>query len=215
MSSGIAHLQKSAITEHDFRRLMKSHTVKLEIKSANPYKSFLELITYDYAGVSDNIAYHFSYLEYLYQLLRQLPLNNYPVLHGLRIKTIIGELASCAEVLLYDAIVNLHIVDAWSRNKPMQLDKKIGFSVLLRYALDFGIIEKSLHGRIHKLFDLRHKIHLTHRARDPYEFNDALLKDSEKTLEELLEHFVTHRQRKISGRKPVSRGDLLLPWNRT
>ena len=193
---------------------MKTHTVRLAIESADPYKKFLELIVFDYAGVSDNIAYHFCYLEYLYQLMRELSLTSYPVIHGLRIKTIIGEIASCAEVLLYDAIVHLSVVDDWNRKKPMRLDQKVRFTVLLRYALELGIIDKALHGRIHKLFDLRHKIHLTHRARDPYEFNDSLLKDSEKTLEDLLLHFVMHRQRKISGRAPISKKDILLPWKR-
>jgi DNA-binding MltR family transcriptional regulator len=96
----------------------------------------------------------------------------------------------------------------------MRLDQKVGFTVLLRYALELGIIDRALHGRIHKLFDLRHKIHLAHRARDPYEFNDSLLKDSEKTLEDLLLHFVMHRQRKISGRASISKNDILLPWKR-
>jgi hypothetical protein len=188
---------------------MKSHTIKLAIESADPYKKF-----HDYAGISDNIAYHFSYLEYLCQLRRDLPLDSYPVLNGLRIKTIIGEIASCAEVLLYDAIVNLYVLDRWGRKKPMQLDKKVGFSVLLRYSLDSGIVDKDLYGRLFKLFDLRHKIHLTHRARDPYEFSDALLKDSEKTLEDLIRHFVVHRQRKISSRDAISEADILLPWKR-
>ena len=193
---------------------MKTNTVRLAIESADPYKKFLELIVFDYAGVSDNIAYHFCYLEYLYQLMRELSLTSYTVIHGLRIKTIIGEIASCAEVLLYDAIVHLSVVDDWNRKKPMRLDQKVGFTVLLRYALELGIIDRALHGRIHKLFDLRHKIHLTHRARDPYEFNDSLLKDSEKTLEDLLLHFVVNRQRKISGRAPISKTDILLPWKR-
>ena len=193
---------------------MRTHTVRLAIESADPYKKFLELIVFDYAGVSDNIAYHFCYLEYLYQLMRELSLTSYPVIHGLRIKTIIGEIASCAEVLLYDAIVHLSVFDDWNRKKPMRLDQKVGFTVLLRYALELGIIDRALHGRIHKLFDLRHKIHLAHRARDPYEFNDSLLKDSEKTLEDLLLHFVMHRQRKISGRPPISKNDILLPWKR-
>jgi hypothetical protein len=193
---------------------MKSHTIKLAIESADPYKKFLELIIHDYAGISDNIAYHFSYLEYLCQLRRDLPLDSYPVLNGLRIKIIIGEIASCAEVLLYDAIVNLHVLDRWGRKKPMQLNKKVGFSVLLRYSLDCGIVDKDLYGRLFKLFDLRHKIHLTHRARDPYEFSDALLKDSEKTLEDLIRHFVVHRQRKISSRDAISEADILLPWKR-
>ena len=186
---------------------MKSHTIKLAIQSADPYKEFLELIVYDYAGVSDNIAYHLSYLEYLYQLFRQLPLRSYRVLHGLQIKTIIVEIASCAEVLLYDAIVNLSVVDAWRGKRSMQLDKKVGFIVLLRYALEFGIVKKPLCGRLHK-------IHLTHRARDPYEFDDALLKDSEKTLEDLFAHFVAHRQRKISSRDAISEAEILLPWKR-
>jgi hypothetical protein len=194
---------------------MKTHTIKLTIESADPYKKFLELIIYDYPGVSDNIAYHFSYLEYLYQLLRELPLNSYPVLHGLRIKTIVGEIAACAEVLLYDAIRNLSVVDAWDRKRSMQLDKKVGFTVLLRYALDFGIVDKPLCGRLHKLFDLRHKIHLTHGGRDPYEFNDAVLRDSEKTLEDIFRHFVKHRQRGISSKAPISESDILLPWERT
>jgi hypothetical protein len=193
---------------------LKKHTVRLAIESADPYKKFLELIVFDYAGVSDNIAYHFYYLEYLYQLMRELSLPSYPVIHGLRIKTIIGEIASCAEVLLYDAIVHLSVFDDWNRKKPMRLDQKVGFTVLLRYALELGIIDRALHGRIHKLFDLRHKIHLAHRARDPYEFNDSLLKDSEKTLEDLLLHFVMHRQRKISGRASISKNDILLPWKR-
>jgi len=193
---------------------LKTHTVRLAIESADPYKKFLELIVFDYAGVSDNIAYHFCYLEYLYQLMRELSLTSYTVIHGLRIKTIIGEIASCAEVLLYDAIVHLSVVDDWNRKKPMRLDQKVGFTVLLRYALELGIIDRGLHGRIHKLFDLRHKIHLAHRARDPYEFNDSLLKDSEKTLEDLLLHFVMHRQRKISGRASISKNDILLPWKR-
>jgi len=193
---------------------LKTHTVRLAIESADPYKKFLELIVFDYAGVSDNIAYHFCYLEYLYQLMRELSLTSYPVIHGLRIKTIIGEIASCAEVLLYDAIVHLSVFDDWNRKKPMRLDQKVGFTVLLRYALELGIIDRGLHGRIHKLFDLRHKIHLAHRARDPYEFNDSLLKDSEKTLEDLLLHFVMHRQRKISGRASISKNDILLPWKR-
>jgi hypothetical protein len=193
---------------------LKTHTVRLAIESADPYKKFLELIVFDYAGVSDNIAYHFCYLEYLYQLMRELSLTSYPVIHGLRIKTIIGEIASCAEVLLYDAIVHLSVFDDWNRKKPMRLDQKVGFTVLLRYGLELGIIDRALHGRIHKLFDLRHKIHLAHRARDPYEFNDSLLKDSEKTLEDLLLHFVMHRQRKISGRASISKNDILLPWKR-
>jgi hypothetical protein len=194
---------------------LKTHTVRLAIESTDRYKKFLELIVFDYPGVSDNIAYHFCYLEYLYQLMQELDLSSYPVLHGLRIKTIIGEIASCAEVLLYDAIVHLSVLDDWGRKKRMQLDQKVGFAVLLRYALEFGIIEKPLHGRLHKLFDLRHKIHLTHRARDPYAFNDSLLKDSQKTLEDLLLHFIEHRQRKISGRPAISKNDILLPWNRT
>jgi hypothetical protein len=144
----------------------------------------------------------------------ELPLNSLPVLQGLRIKTIIGEIASCAEVLLYDAIVALSVVDDWGVKKSMQLDKKIGFALLLRYAFDFGIVDKPLHGRIHKLFDLRHKIHLTHRARDPYEFSDTVLKDSEKTFEDLLRHFIVHRQRKISCRPAISERDILLPWKR-
>jgi hypothetical protein len=193
---------------------VKSHTINLNIVSADPYKKFLELIVFDYAGVSDNIAYHFSYLEYLYQLMRELPLASYPVLHGLRIKTIIGELASCVEVLLYDAIVSLSVVDQWTRRKPMKLDQKVGFTVLLRYALDFGVIDKPLYGRIHKLFDLRHKIHLTHRDRDPYEFTDSLLKDSQKTLEDILRHFVARRQRKITSRAAISEDDILVPWKR-
>jgi hypothetical protein len=193
---------------------VKTHSIKLSIESADPYKKFLELIVHDYAGVSDNIAYHFSYLEYLYQLMRELPFRSYPVLHGLRIKTIIGEIASCAEVLLYDAVIHLSVIDTWGNQKAMQLDKRVGFTVLLRYALDFGIVDNSLHGRLHKLFDLRHKIHLTHGGRDPYEFNDSVLKDSEKTLEALLRHFVAHRQRKISGRPAISERDILLPWKR-
>lgn len=193
---------------------MKAHTIKLNIASADPYKKFLELIVFDYSGVSDNIAYHFSYLEYLYQLMRELPLASYPVLHGLRIKTIIGEIASCVEVLLYDAIISLSVIDHWTRRKAMKLDQKVGFTVLLRYALDFGVIDKSLCGRIHKLFDLRHKIHLTHGDRDPYEFSDSLLKDSEKTLEDILRHFVAHRQRKITSRAAVSEKDIVLPWKR-
>ena len=96
----------------------------------------------------------------------------------------------------------------------MQLDKRVGFAVLLRYAFDFGIVGRSLFGRIHKLFDLRHKIHLTHRARDPYEFSDTVLRDSEKMLEDLFRHFVAHRQRKISSRPAVSERDILLPWKR-
>jgi hypothetical protein len=193
---------------------VKTHSVRLTIESADAYKNFLELITHDYAGVSDNIAYHFSYLEYLYQLMRELPLNSYPVLHGLRIKTIVGEIASCAEVLLYDAIVALSVVDAWNLKRPMQLDKRVGFTVVLRYAFDFGIVDKPLYGRIHKLFDLRHKIHLTHRARDPYEFTDTVLRDSEKTLEDLLRYFVAHRQRKITARPAISHRNILLPWKR-
>ena len=134
--------------------------------------------------------------------------------HGLRIKTIVGELASCAEVLLYDAIVNLNVMDAWQRKKPMRLTNKVGFAVLVGYAQNFGIIDNLLHGRLHRLFELRHKIHLTHRARDPYEFNDTLLKDSEKTIEDLLKHFVLNRQRKISGRAPISPAAIVVPWKR-
>ena len=193
---------------------MKTHPVRLAINSAAPYKKVLELIVFDYANVSDNIAYHFSYLEYLYQLMQEIRLQDYRVLHGLRIKTIIGEIASCAEVLLYDAIVSLFVTDRWGRKQPMCLDPKVGFTVLLRYALDFGIINRSLHGRIHRLFELRHKIHLTRGARDPYEFDDAALKDSEKTFEDLLRHFVAHRQRKIRSRQRVSERDILLPWKR-
>jgi hypothetical protein len=193
---------------------VKTYSVSLNIASADPYKKFLELIAFDYAGVSDNIAYHFSYLEYLYQLKRDIPLKSYPVLHGLRIKTIIGEIASCVEVLLYDAVISLSVVDQWARKKTMKLDPKIGFTVLLRYALDFGVVDKPLCGRIHKLFDLRHRIHLTHRGRDPYDFNDSLLKDSEKTLEDILRYFVKNRQRKISSRPAISENDILLPWKR-
>jgi hypothetical protein len=193
---------------------LKTHTVKLAIQSADPYKKFLELIVFDFAGVSDNIAYHFSYLEYLYQLMNELPLSSYPVLEGLRVKTIIGEIASCAEVLLYDAVAALSVIDKWDRKKAMCLDKKVGFTILLRYALDLGVIEKSLHGRVHRLFDLRHKIHLTHGGRDPYAFNQTILKECQKTLEELLSHFVEHRQRKLSGRSPVTKKDILLPWKR-
>ena len=193
---------------------MKTHTVKLAIQSADPYKKFLELIVFDFSGVLDNIAYHFSYLEYLYQLMKELPLASYPVVEGLRVKTIIGEIASCAEVLLYDAVVALSVTDNWGRKKAMCLDKKVGSTILLRYALDLGIIERRLHGRIHRLFDLRHKIHLTHGGRDPYAFDQSTLKESQKTLEELLSHFVEHRQRKVSGRSPVTKKDILLPWKR-
>src|SRR5260370_27525977 len=105
--------------------------------------------------------------------MRELPLQSYPVLHGLRIKTMISEIASCVEVLLYDAIIALSVVDQWTRKRPMKLDQKVGFTILLCYALDFGVIDKPLCARIHKLFDLRHKIHLTHRDPDPYDFTDS------------------------------------------
>lgn len=192
----------------------RSHTIKLAILPSEPYKAFLEVIAHDYAGVSDNIAYHLSYLEYLYQLLDELPLTGYRVLNGLRIKTIIGELASCAEVLLYDGIVNLAVTDSWGGEHVMALDKKVGFAVLLKYALDFGIVDRSLYGRLHRLFELRHKIHLTHRKRDPYEFTDSLLKDSERTLEDLFRHFVAGRQRKVRGRGRITPDAVVLPWKR-
>jgi hypothetical protein len=205
---------RSKETAFLIRSGMKKHNVSLGIEPADPYKKFLELIVYDWAGVSDNIAYHLSYLEYLYQLMRELPLKSYPVLNGLRLKTIIGEIASCVEVLLYDAVVHLSVVDAWRTKKKMTLDTRVGFRVLLAYAFMFGVVNKPLNDRIHKLFDLRNKIHLTHGKRDPYIFNDSLLKDSEKTLEDLFRHFVRNRQRNISGRVPISEKDILLPWNR-
>lgn len=96
----------------------------------------------------------------------------------------------------------------------MSLDEKVGFTVLLKYASEFAVVDKHLHGRLHKLFNLRHKIHLTHRARDPYEFNERLLKDSEKTLEDLFRNFVRRRRRKLASRKPVSEADIVLPWKR-
>lgn len=94
----------------------------------------------------------------------------------------------------------------------MTLDKKVGFFVLLKYASDFAVIDKHFYGRLSKLFDLRHKIHLTHGASDPYEFNDSLLHDSEKTFEDLIIHFVETRQRKIFMREPIAKEDLLFPW---
>jgi len=191
------------------------HKIELAILPSEDYKRFLERIVYDYPGVSDNIAYHFSYLEYLYQILHELPLRGYRVLNGLRIKTIIVEIASCAEVLLYDAITNLSVRDSWGGKYSMGLER-VGFAPLLKHALNFGVVEKGLHGRLAKLFTLRHKIHLTHRRRDPYEFTEALLRESERTLEDLLRHFISKRQREISTayRKRVTKADLVLPWKR-
>lgn len=187
------------------------YQVGLTISSTGKYKTYLEEIAFDYAGVSDNIAYHFAYLEYLYQLQSQIPLSSYPILHGLRIKTIIIELASCAEVLIYDSLVNLKVLDKWNNVNLFKLDPKVGFTIFLKYARDYGVITKDLHGRLHKLFDLRHKIHLTHKGRDPYGFNLELLRDSEKTLEDLLIHFVQTRKRNIKSDQ-IDIDNIPLPW---
>lgn len=185
--------------------------ITLVIQSAQKYKNYLEDIVFDYAGVSDNIAYHLAYLEYLYQLQAQIPLNTYPVLHGLRIKTVITELASCAEVLLYDAVTNLVVTDQWNNKTWFKLKPYVGFTILLDYAFEHKIIDKSQKGRLHKLFELRHKIHLTHRARDPYGFNISLLHDSEKTVEDLFKHFLKSRSRKMIS-KPIDIERIPLPW---
>ena len=195
---------------------MRYYKIQLEILESKPYKKFLEQIVHDWPGVSDNIAYHLSYLEYLYQVFDQPRLVDYPVHCGLRIKTLVAEIASCAEVLLYDAIINLSVSDEWGGKHSMSLDTKVGFAVLLTYAFEFGVIDKGLRGRLHKLFDLRNKIHLTHKRRDPYEFNVRLLKDSEKTLEDLFRHFLRQRRRKIvsRARQRVTEKDIVLPWKR-
>jgi hypothetical protein len=189
------------------------YNVDLEITAAQKYKTYLEEIVFDYAGVSDNIAYHFSYLEYLYQLEKQIDLESFPVLHGLRLKTIIVEIASCAEVLIYDALVNLEVKDKWKNTNIFKLNPKIGFAVLLDYAGAYGVVTNNLHGRLHKLFDLRHKIHLTRKGRDPYDFNKSLLGDSEKTLEDLLKHFLRTRIRNIS-QAHIDIDNIPLPWKR-
>jgi len=187
------------------------YQVNLVIQSLDKHKSYLEEIAFDWAEVSDNIAYHLGYLEYLYQINRQIPLESYPFLNGLRIKTIIVEIASCAEVLLYDALIHTEVVDKWSNRNPFKLKPSVGFTVMLQYAVDYAVITTSLHGRLHKLFDLRHKIHLTHCGRDPYEFNESLLKDSERTYEDLIKHFLDKRYRAVSKPK-TDFSSVPFPW---
>ena len=189
----------------------REYTITLLIESARKYKDYLEDIVFDYAGVSDNIAYHLAYLEYLYQLQKQIPLENYPILHGLRIKTIITEIASCAEVLLYDALTNLKVIDKWDNRKDFKLKPTVGFALILDYAYEYKVIGKRLKGRLHKLFDLRHKIHLTHRGRDPYGFTSRVLRDSEKTLEDLFIHFLKNRSREMS-QEEIDPKLIPLPW---
>jgi hypothetical protein len=189
----------------------REYRVTLVIEATKKYKDFLEDIVFDYARVSDNIAYHLTYLEYLYQLEKQIPLETYPILYGLRIKTIITELASCAEVLIYDAITNLKVTDKWGSSTRLKLKPHVGFTILLEYALAHRIVDKQLNGRLHKLFDLRHKIHLTHGERDPFGFNSSLLHDSEKTLEDLLTHFLKTRSRGMS-KELIQPARIPLPW---
>ena len=189
------------------------YKVNLKIESTQKYNDYLRSITFNWAGVSNNIAYHFSYLEYLYQLQYFIPLSGYQFLDGLRIKTIITEIASCAEVLLYDSVINLTVSDNWDNSTKLNLDPKVGFFVLLEYAFQHKIINKSLKGRLHKLFDLRHKIHLTHGTRDPDNFNTKLLKDQEKTLEDLIMHFLKERKRNVSTVPDIDINDIPFPWN--
>ena len=132
----------------------REYQITLVIEGTKKYRDFLQDIVFEYARVSDNIAYHLVYLEYLYQLQKQIPLQNYRFLHGLRIKTIITELASCAEVLLYDAITNLKVTDKWGKSTDFKLKPYVGFTILLDYALGHKIVDKQLKGRLHKLFDL-------------------------------------------------------------
>lgn len=187
------------------------YQLDLVIESSEKYKKYLEEIVFDYAGVSDNIAYHLAYLEYLYQLNTQIPLNDYPVIHGLRIKTIITEIASCAEVLIYDSLTNLQVTDKWSGTNFFKLNPRVGFAVMLQYAKDYDIITKSLYGRLHQLFDLRHKIHLTHKRRDPFEFNVGLLAESENTFEDMVKHFLETRYRNVSEPN-IDPGSIPFPW---
>ena len=107
---------------------MRVYKIQLEILESQPYKKFLEQIVHDWAGVSDNIAYHLSYLEYLYQVFDQPRLVDYRVLCGLRIKSLVAEIASCAEVLLYDAIVHLSVSDKWGGKYSQPSHRLMGFS---------------------------------------------------------------------------------------
>jgi hypothetical protein len=189
----------------------REYRVQLVIESCKKYKDYLEEIAFDWRGVSDNIAYHLAYMEYLYQLQESIPLEAYPVLQGLRIKTIITEIACCAEVLIYDAILNLEVTDKWNNESGFKLKPYVGFTVMLEYALHHKIIDGQLKGRLHQLFDLRHMIHLTHKKRDPFEFTANLLRDSEATLEALFTHFLERRRRGLDNR-PINAAEIPLPW---
>ncbi len=191
--------------------MAKDYTLRLSIESADQYKQYLEEITFDWARTSDNIGYHFTYLHYLYQVHSQVSLPPYKMIDALRIKTIIIELASIAELLLFDAICNLSVVDEWGRKTYLMLDPKVGFTVILAYAYQHKVINKDLKGRLHKLFELRHMVHLTHGGRDPDQFTTSLLKDSEKTVEDLVKHFLTTRRR---GRINIDASELPFPWKK-
>ena len=188
------------------------YSIKLKIESANKYKTYLEKIAFDWSGVSDNIGYHFTYLHYLYQIHRQISLPSYKAIHCLRIKTIVVELASIAELLLYDAVCNLIVQDQWDRRSDFYLDAKVGFAIILDYAFRYKVITKELKGRLHRLFELRHMIHLTHKKRDPDQFNEKLLKDSEMSVEDLIRYFVSTRQRDLNEEQKINPNELVFPW---
>jgi len=192
--------------------LGKDYKVNLVIESSSKYRDYLPEITFEYATVCDNIAYHFSYLEYLYQLRKQIPLPSYKVIDSLRIKTIIAELASIAEVLLFDALGNLQVNGKWGKETWFHIKPEAKLSWMLELATHYKVLPEKLAKRLYKLADLRNKIHLTHGKRDPYLFDNQLLTNSQESIEELFKHFVQHRWRGVF--KPNGNVDgMRFPWN--
>ena len=189
--------------------MSKQYVVDLNINATDKYKRMFETIVFDWPGVSDNIAYHFIYLEYLYQLNKQIDLSDYQFINGLRLKTIICELAAIAEVLLYDALNNLHVIDKWRHQYDMNIKKKVTFQLLLSLSKKYDVIPDGFRGRLCKLFELRHRIHLTHGDRDPFGFNRNLLGDSQKTIEDLVLYFISNRKRQEINREFT----IQWPWN--
>ncbi len=190
----------------------KNYTVNLVIESSDKYREYLSEVTFDYAKVCDNIAYHFSYLEYLYQFRKQIPLSGYKVLDSLRIKTIITELASIAEVLLFDALGNLSVQDKWGKKTRLHLRPEAKLSGMLEMATHYNVLPEKMAKRLYQLADLRNKIHLTHGKRDPYLFDDQLLARSQDAIEDLFKHFVQNRWRAVY--KPNGQiASMRFPWN--
>src|SRR3989338_1556247 len=173
---------------------MTTYQVNLEFNPSEKFKVYLSDVMFEFSHM-DNVAYHLQYLEYLYQVQRDIPL--ILTLKSLRIKTIIVELVGIIESLLYDAVWRL----TWDRTRGKSPIKRgEGFADIIKMALEECIIPQDLKKDIFDLSILRNRIHLSlikDSEKDWHYYDESKLAFAERCCEKTVTHFLYNRRRKL------------------